>query len=223
MKFRMIYIPIVFLILFESVGSTSALSYPKGSVGQDISWPNCNSLGFKPTSFGIVGVNGGLSFHSNNCIGEEAALYRQNLSLYVNTGFPGSPRDQLFKSWPLNCSSNDEQCLAYNYGFNAGRYSVNYALEHGVVSNNWWLDVETINSWSSSASINDMSLTGEVNSIADSLNPSVIGFYSYPPEWKLLTGNSQNYLPNWVASNSNFRMLPPNNAVALVSPAAKPY
>ncbi len=205
MKLGIKYLVIVSFLLFSSLGYVSALSYPRGSVGQDISWPNCNNLKFQPTSFGIVGVNGGLSFHPNDCIGEEATLYRQNLSLYVNTGFPGYPRDQLFKTWPLNCSSTDTSCLAYNYGFNAGRYSVNYALEHGVVSNNWWLDVETVNSWTNNPNINSMSLLGEVNSIADSLNPNVIGYYTYPPEWKILTDNLKDNLPNWVASNSNFK------------------
>jgi hypothetical protein len=205
MKLGVKYLVLVFIPLFGFLGNASALSYPKGSVGQDISWPNCSNLKFSPASFGIVGVNGGLSFHPNNCIGAEASLYRQNLSLYVNTGFPGYPRDQLYKSWPFNCSSNDTNCLAYNYGFNAGRYATDYALEHGVVSNNWWLDVETVNSWSANININNMSLLGETNAIAESVNPTILGYYTNPPEWKILTNDIQNYLPNWVASNSNYK------------------
>lgn len=205
MKLRITYLLISLMTLFLSVNNAYALSYPKNTIGQDVSWPNCNNLKFTPAVFGIVGVNGGLSFHANPCISQESVLYRQNLSLYVNTGFPGYPRDQLFINSPLECTSTDLPCLSYNYGYNAGKFATNYALTRGIVSNNWWLDVETVNSWTNDPYVNYMSLVGESDAITESVKPTLIGYYTYPPEWKILTNGWQNKLPNWVASNSNFK------------------
>jgi len=205
MKFTLVCLIIIFICSNLLISTTNALSYEKSSLGQDISWPNCNNLKFKPLNFGIVGVNGGLSFHPNPCLSEEALLYRQNLSLYVNTGFPGSPYDIKFKSVPNECSIKDVNCLAYNYGFNAGKYSADYALTNGVVSNNWWLDVETDNSWSNSPSNNIYSLIGEIAAINQSLKPNLIGIYSTPAQWQVLTYNWKNYLPEWLATNSNYK------------------
>lgn len=192
---------------FSCISQIYALSYPSNVVGQDISWPNCDNLKFKPSSFGIVGVNGGLDFHINPCMAEEAVLYRQNLSLYLNTGFPGAPYDLKYQNWPLKCSLTNINCLAYNYGYNAGEYSLYYAITNGIVSNNWWLDVETDNSWSVSTSYNVSSLMGEADAIKQSVNPSLIGYYTYPTDWKIITGGWQNGSPNWVATNSNYESI----------------
>jgi hypothetical protein len=200
------YLIVVLLVVGALfVNNASALSYSRGIMGQDISWPNCNTLKFKAASFGIIGVNNGLGFTSNPCIGEEAVLYRQNLSLYLNTGFPGMPYDLKYQSWPFNCAVTDTNCMAYNYGYNAGRYAVDYALSRGVVSNSWWLDVETVNSWSADTDYNRESLMGEVEAIHQSVDPALIGYYTYPTEWVTLTGGWQNGYPNWVATDSNYK------------------
>lgn len=201
---------LIFLALLLSISSVNGLAYPNNVVGQDISWPNCNHLKFDPTAFGIVGVNGGLDFHPNPCLGGEAALYKNNLSLYLNTGFPGEPYDLKYQFWPLNCSLNDVSCMAYNYGYNAGKYASNYALSRGIVSNNWWLDVEVVNSWLTNTSYNRSSLIGEVDAINQSVKPDFIGFYTYPSEWVTITGKWQNKLPNWVATDSNYKKVAEN-------------
>lgn len=205
MKSLLASFALVFLISISITGIAQALSYPSGEVGQDISWPNCGNLKFAPASFGIVGVTGGLSFHPNQCVGEEASLYKSNLSLYVNTGYPGLPYTEKYSSYPYDCSSSDMNCLAYDYGYNAGKYATTYALSHGVVSNSWWLDVETVNSWSNSTSVNISSLQGEYTAIKNSLSPNIIGYYSYPAEWTTLTNNWNNGNPSWVATDSNYK------------------
>lgn len=192
-------------VLISTTGFAQALAYPVGGVGQDISWPNCNNLNFTRASFGIVGVNGGLSLRSNYCIGEEASLYKSNLSLYVNTGYPGLPLALKFQNDPKQCATNDNVCLAYNYGYNAGKYAVNYSLSEGVVSNNWWLDVETVNSWDTNPMVNIASLSGEATAIRSSVEPNLIGYYTYPSEWGVLTNNWINGYPNWVATDSNYK------------------
>lgn len=205
MKSLLALFALVFLISISITAVAQALSYPSGEVGQDISWPNCGNLKFEPASFGIVGVTGGLSFHPNQCVGEEAGLYKSNLSLYVNTGYPGLPYAQKYSSYPYDCSMNDMNCLAYDYGYNAGKYATTYALSHGAVSNNWWLDVETVNSWSYNTGVNISSLEGEYAAIKNSASPSTIGYYSYPAEWESLTNNWSNGNPSWVATDSNYK------------------
>lgn len=208
MKRCLYYFTLILLILNAS--NISALTYSKTDIGQDISWPNCNNLKFTPLSFGIVGVNGGLSFSANPCLGTESTLYRQNLSLYINTGFPGAPYDLRFQSWPLNCQISNTYCLAYNYGFNAGEYAINYELSRGVVSNNWWLDVESINSWSTNPNLNKNSLIGEFNAINVSVKPNTIGYYSNLSDWESITGGWQNKSVSWVATNSNYKIMAEN-------------
>jgi hypothetical protein len=198
-------VSIIILSLFVSTGVAGALSYPSGQVGQDVSWPNCNNLKFSPAIFGVVGVNGGLSFHPNNCVGEEASLYKNNLSLYVNTGYPGLPLALKFQHYPKDCSDSNLSCLAYNYGYNAGLYSVNYSLDHGVVSNNWWLDVELINSWDTNSYLNRMSLSGETNAIESTLKPDTIGIYSTPTQWSIITNKWKDGSSDWLATGSNFK------------------
>ena len=205
MKAYLALIDLVLLITVSANGVAHALSYPPGQVGQDISWPNCDHLKFTPAPFGIVGVNGGLSFYPNNCIGEEASIYKSNLSLYVNTGYPGLPYTTKYAFSPKSCSLSDNVCLAYNYGYNAGKYAVDYSLDHEVVSNNWWLDVEVVNSWTINSRVNISSLAGEQAAIEQSLKPNFVGYYSYPTQWSALTNNWKNGQPTWLATDSNYK------------------
>lgn len=201
----------VSLSLFIPVSSYTGPLYKANTTGIDVSWPNCGKKLPANQKFSIIGVTGGLDFKPNKCMGEEASQLRNDPSLYVNTGYPGHEYAKKYQSKPKNCSTSDYECLAYNYGFNAGRYAVNYSLENGVVSSKWWLDVEIINSWTNNTNINKAELVGEEQAIRQGVNPTMIGYYTYPPEWQLLTNNWQNYLPTWIASNSNYR----NDAINL--------
>jgi len=181
--------------------NTAALNYPSKQIGQDISWPNCHYLNLAPASYGIVGVTGGLSFMPNPCINAESILYRQNLSLYVNSGFPGEPYDLKFQNTPLKCRLSDVNCMAYNFGFNSGLYAFNYALKQGIVSNNWWIDLESDNSWTTNFAVNSNSLIGEFDAIVFASKATTIGFYSYPATWTMLVGKWTNELPVWQATD----------------------
>jgi hypothetical protein len=154
----------------------------------------------------IVGATGGLSFYPNPCIGQESTLF-SNLSLYANSGYPGASYALKYKNFPLRCVASNYICLAYNYGYNSGLYAATYALDHGVVAKNWWIDVETDNSWTNTPAINIASLEGETNAIKTSTNPTLLGFYSYPADWKIITGGWRNDYPSWIATNSNFNLL----------------
>lgn len=167
----------------------------------DVSWPNCGSSLPAGISQGIVGINGGLDFKANPCMVAEATHFK-DLSLYVNTGYPGLAKAIKFKNTPKACKANDEVCIAYNYGYVAAGYDVKQALLHGVIARHWWLDVETENSWSDTAEINRADLMGMADFIKH-LGPTEVGFYAYPGQWSLLTGDWQNGFPAWVATGSS--------------------
>ena len=162
----------------------------------DISWPNCREHKFVLNSVGIIGVTGGLDFKPNKCLSNEITWFPpENYSLYMNTN--GLNKAVLFKS-PLHCS--DTQCFAYNYGFNASRYALQYAALQNVHSELWWLDVETENSWSANAVQNRMVLVGMIDAIRKFVIFPRIGIYSTSYQWAKIMGSWKNGLPAWIAS-----------------------
>src|ERR1035437_10076663 len=115
---------LVFLGIIIAVSSSnSLLDVPKNTV-TDLSWPNCDNTSVAYD--GILGVNGGLDFHPNHCLYNESKLFN-TYALYINTGYPGSEYGKKFSDFPRKCSTADKICLAYNYGYNAALYSINYA------------------------------------------------------------------------------------------------
>jgi hypothetical protein len=170
--------------------------YSSGSVGVDIGWPNCNVASSK-VAFGIVGVNNGTGYSTNPCVASEASRFT-NLSLYANTGW-NAQSSFINPSSPRTCDAGDNNCLAYNYGYNAGVYALSAASSVGVVSSTWWLDVENVNTWSSDTIQNRNSLQGEYDALTAG-GVSTVGAYSTTTQWNSITGSWQNYWPNWGAT-----------------------
>jgi hypothetical protein len=190
-------VSILATVVFAGGVAAAQGQYITGTTGVDISWPNC-SASIPKTSFGIVGVTGGAGFSQNSCLKTEAAKF-SNLSLYVNTGYPGSSYAQNYQNAPLTCSTGDDSCLAYNYGYNAGQYALNYAQSQGIQSGTWWLDVETMNTWTGDVSQNINSLKGETDALK-AAGVATIGVYSTTAQWNGITGGWQNGLPSWGAT-----------------------
>jgi hypothetical protein len=199
---KAISIPSVLLaVLLINVGSAAAQgAYISGTNGIDVSYPNCKSS-IPSSAFGVVGVTGGLGFSPNSCLASEASHFK-NLSLYVNTGYPGQSYGLKYQSSPNACSSTDLSCLAYNYGYNGGQYAINYAKSQGIVSTTWWLDVETMNTWTSDYVQNIQSLQGETDALV-AAGVGTVGIYSTTAQWKSITGGWQNGFPNWGATTWN--------------------
>jgi hypothetical protein len=166
----------------------------------DISWPNCD-VALASSYTGIVGVNGGLDFHSNHCLYSESRLF-STYALYLNTGYPGPSYGEKFSNSPLKCSVTDELCLAYNYGYNAALYSITYADLQSVHTFIWWLDVETSNSWTSNSLQNRAALIGMIDALNKYTFLPTIGFYSYPEQWDSITGYWVNNYPDWIATGT---------------------
>ena len=170
--------------------------YTSGTTGVDVSYPNCKSR-IPNSSFGVVGVTGGLFYSYNNCLTAEASHF-SNLSLYINTGwYAGS--SHINASSPYQCASGDNNCLAYNYGYNAALDALDYANASGTLSTAWWLDVETSNSWSSDVLQNRSSLQGSYDALKNN-GAAMVGAYSTTAQWQTITGGWQNNWPNWGAT-----------------------
>jgi hypothetical protein len=186
------------VLLFTGGGAASALGqYVKGTTGVDISYPNC-SASVSKVSFGIVGVTAGTAYTQNACLTSQAAHFN-NLSLYMNTGWPGVTSVYNNNQSPKVCATGDLNCLAYNYGYNSGQYAVNYANNAGAHSQTWWLDVETMNSWSSDANQNRNSIQGSADALkANGIN--TVGVYSTTAQWNGISGNWVNNWPSWGAT-----------------------
>lgn len=194
---RLIILTTLFSILLFSSNVFALGQYTSGSVGVDLSWPNCNK-NLTVATFGIVGVSDGTGFSTNPCLAQEAVNYSQNLSLYVNTGWYNQST-HINPNSPKTCVTGDNNCLAYNYGYNAGVYAYSAAVNAGVSSSTWWLDVETGNTWSSDVIQNQNSLQGEYDALQQN-GVTTVGIYSTSAQWKTITGSWLNNWPSWGAT-----------------------
>ena len=127
--------------------------------GYDISYPQCDHRYPRDPAFGIVGVNGGIVFSPNRCLGSQLVWADVGAQLYANTGNPGP---ELSTHWPTGqstprvCSAGSPDSLecAYDYGWNAAADSYRTAVDAYVAlgrapkgatrtptAKTWWLDV----------------------------------------------------------------------------------
>jgi hypothetical protein len=196
-----------------------------GSVGYDISYPQCNATFPSGGAFGIVGVNDGLPFSVNPCLGtvdgaSQLGWAGMNAGLYANTADPGPA---LSSHWPngqttpkqcntgSNPGSNTPECH-YDYGWNAAADSYQDAVSAYValgwaspgatrtpVANQWWLDVEAANSWTSTPTLNVQALQGEADYLT-SVGAAGVGFYANASDWQSITGSTTVFssFPSWV-------------------------
>ena len=158
--------------------ATPTPTEPIGSLGNDISYPQCGLAYPSGQTFGIVGVNGGISTTSNPCLSSEllwaslsnGATTQQKVQLYVNTANPGGLNTA---SWPKNntdpagivttnpygiCDGSDSLACAWQYGWNRAVEDVinrfmpaaqTAGISDDPAAYSWWLDVETVNTWKS--------------------------------------------------------------------------
>jgi hypothetical protein len=170
---------------------------PPGSLGFDISYPQCKSALPRGGDFGIVGVNGGLAFAANPCLAAQFAGMSDSAyptGLYINTGNPGAagkhnPRNGTGS--PARCTDNSDGTdigCAYDYGWMAAADSVSIAKAAGVPidGRTWWLDVERENSWSADPIANAADLQGAADAL-HSLGVSEVGIYTTRTSWNEIT------------------------------------
>jgi len=214
---------------------TSSAARPGGAptVGYDISYPQCGGQFPANPAFGIVGVNRGIVFSPNPCLGagngpsELAWAGGVQAQLYANTGNPGP---QLSTHWPngqtfprecntVGSPGPDTANCAYDYGWNAAADSYQTAVRAYIslglapagatstpAANVWWLDVEIGNSWRSDVSLNVAALQGAV-AYLQSAGAATIGFYSTQYQWNQITGGTLAFgaHQSWVAGATTSR------------------
>jgi hypothetical protein len=198
-------------------------------IGYDVSYPQCGGSLPKNVAFGIVGVNRGIVFSANPCLGagnvaSELAWAGRDAELYANTGNPGP---ELSSRWPIGqatprvCAAAhpDTADCAYDYGWNAAADSYATAVKAYIsvgwaepgatrtpVANHWWLDVESANSWRAETSLNVAALQGGADYLA-SVGAASVGFYSAPFMWADIVGSTSAFAEyqSWVAGASTLQ------------------
>src|SRR5205823_5062442 len=84
---------------------------PPAGIGYDVSYPQCESAYPANPAFAIVGVNRGIVFSANPCLGasskgaSQLAWSGPDAQLYANTGNPGPQRSS---HWPSDQSAPRE-------------------------------------------------------------------------------------------------------------------
>jgi hypothetical protein len=190
-------------VLIVAVGAAMLLGPPAlakprpqpqpSPTGYDVSYPQCGKA-LPAAAFAIVGVNGGIVFSANPCLGtgngpselawaQEAA--NRAPAFYANTGDPGpaySSRWPTGQTSPQLCDAaalNSPSC-SYDYGWNAAADSFRDAVvaEQQVNGSSdtvaaaaaaqavWWLDVETGNSWQTLESAYGQTAASRANDMA---------------------------------------------------------
>ena len=183
---------------------------PVGTSGYDVSYPQCGGPLPGGGAFNIVGVNNGIVFSANPCLGTELAAYGAGptTGLYANTGNPGPA---LSSHWPVGQSTPklctgpnyDTPECAYDYGWNAAKDSFADAVSASAAGFNpaghdWWLDVEIANSWRD-VTTNIATLHGAADSLKAN-GVSYVGFYSSTGDWQTITGSTLDFsgFPSWI-------------------------
>ncbi|MGC8509798.1 MAG: hypothetical protein ACP5PB_02880, partial [Acidimicrobiales bacterium] len=203
-------------VLGVSSASAATTTPPATSLGYDVSFPQCG--GSLPTSpgFAVIGVNDGRPYTTNPCLATELQWASTSLTgapaFYANTAQPGPANNT---AWPTGqqspqvCTGGDSAACSYDFGWNAAQQSFQSAVaaetQNGATSPSsaaaaapWWLDVETGNSWESTATtspsaasfLNDQAtVQGEIAYLSGAGAASV-GIYSTTTQWATLMGST---------------------------------
>lgn len=204
------YVSLVLVLLLQAAWvicagpfTSAATVYSPGSIGYDISWPQCITTSPQaPYGFGILGVTGGRAFTPNPCLAlqnrwaERAVANPGTLSLYMNVSYASDRTASHGFSGPYGrLCTRDTICFAENFGWNAAKYAVTYAMWQEALawtwwpevggtkrastpdaaarqsesSAVWWLDVETGNTWSDNSILNRSVIRGAAAYLAGSL------------------------------------------------------
>lgn len=174
------------------------LPYDNAAMGFAISYPQCpNSFPSSSYEYGILGVTDGRSFTHNPCLKQEiswAQKARHHPSFYINLSFPQASYPALVKSF--QCVPMDEKCVAYQFGKAIARDAYDYAQSQGLTDVPWWLDMQTISTWSPNKDLNAQVVQGAVDFYKSKNLP--VGLSTTPYQWNQIAGDYVTHLPNWV-------------------------
>ncbi len=226
MRARLLSVTAAVAVVVLSTSPAYAAKGPRGAgafsapAGYDISYPQCNNAFPTNVAFGIVGVNDGIVFSPNPCLGTgdgpselawaQAAVNHQP-AFYANTADPGPDYSSHWpagQSTPQSCDGSNSTACSYDYGWNAAQDSFRDAASAEEQVNGtgasaaaapWWLDVETNNSWETLESAYGQTTTSQQNDIAalqgelaylQGVGVAQVGFYSTSSQWNQVTGGT---------------------------------
>lgn len=191
--------------------------YAAASFGYDISSPQCkNAFPTAAHSFVVIGVNSGRTFRANTCFATQydwaAKTSGLTPSVYMNLSYPiGTTAVNALDGPAGRCAAKDESCRAYNYGYNASKYSFDLAGKRTALV--WWLDIELSNSWSHKTAMNARVIQGAVDFFQN--KGITVGAYSSVTQWSKIAGagfkpklTSQASFANWVFGAHNLAEAP---------------
>ena len=196
------------LLVTTAVPSAGARPSAGSPTGNDISWPQCGRSFPSGQAFAIVGLNGGKANNVNPCFQSEWAWAQTSkggtaqprAQIYLNTGNPGDVLAQYnVTTWPSTsvpddpygaCSGTwtDDLACSWEYGYDRAQADLGYfnSALHTVPAGNWWLDIETSNSWTSDPAKNQASLEGMVYALQH--GGITAGIYASSGSWSSLFG-----------------------------------
>jgi hypothetical protein len=157
-------------LVFSPAAQARASRTRQSPSGYDVSYPQCGQALPSSPLFGIVGVNNGILYSTNPCVGPELSWAQgaanRAPAFYANTADPGPAYSS---HWPTGqvspqaCdpTANNSTACSFDYGWNGAQNSFAVAVRAEQQANGtswptattaaaqapWWLDVETANSW----------------------------------------------------------------------------
>jgi len=191
------------------------------ATGHDVSYPQCARPLPARGDIAVVGVNAGTGTTTNPCLPRQLAWgdgvapdgTPRLADVYVNTANPGHLGDW----WPSadvarrgtpvtnpegRCTGAENAACAYVYGYSVGLDDLRDRGVGSVADRTWWLDVETMNSWSWDRDANLAAVEGMAAAIRDA--GAEVGVYSTPRQWRLIVGDATPSValagaPSWIA------------------------
>jgi hypothetical protein len=244
---RVLLVSAALVAALTTVGATAAdadePTVTTTATGYDVSYPQCADPLPGAGDIAVVGVNAGTGTTTNPCLVDQLSwgdritadggLVRADV--YVNTANPGHLGDW----WPTadltragvpvtnpsgRCAGAEDAACSFVYGYSIGTEDVASRGVTAAADRTWWLDVETMNSWSWDRQANLAAVEGMAAAIRAAGGD--IGIYSTPRQWKLIVGDATPSValagaPSWIAGATTRAGALGNCAVASLTPAGR--
>ncbi len=222
MQYRRLQRPVMQLAMTGVVALslvTLSLATPSGASnsnysgsGYDASYYQCSATA-APLGFAIIGVSHGRPFTSNSCATAQWKVAAgQSRSLYFNTGYAlayakSETRSCKQQAGSISFAGTAHEISAQQTAWAIGCSEADVAVASGPGTPvAWWADVETGNSWSTDATLNQATITGLVTEMRSLIPSSMpVGVYSTPSMWNQIVGTSYvnaNIAADWQAGAS---------------------
>jgi hypothetical protein len=213
------------------------------ATGFDVSYPQCGRPLPAGGDVAVVGVNAGTGTTTNPCLADQLAWgdaptadrAARPADVYVNTANPGHlgdwwPSADLTRSGdPVTdpagrCAGAEDAACAYVYGYSVATEDVAARGVTAVADRTWWLDVETMNSWSWDRQANLAAIEGMAAAIRAAGGD--VGIYSTQRQWDLIVGDATPSVglagaPSWIAGATSRSGALANCAASPLTPGGR--